>query len=270
MPYEVGIDDLIRGWGFEFSNLRIHFWFKRRIPNYILFVLSSLGFGLTYLPWRSDFLINSGRIKYKVDLSDEGVQAELERVLNASPFLRSLSIRTGYALDLTLLEKKKFLRSFFSSSPILKPINFDKTKKLRLLGLERNIRKARGLHNLSQLDYVFLGAVTQEILVRLPDRIKTLRLPRIGDQKLDFSRFVKLRHLEVGGARILEFAELKLSTDLRILTLSSVTRISGFDKFISSATHLATVYLNDCSAEVNEIVTHGASTRSVTVVEALT
>ena len=267
MPYDLGIDDLVRGWGFEFSNRRIHFWFKRPIPKCLLFVLSSAGFGLTYLPWRSDFLVNSGKIKYRVDLSGEGVQAELERVLDASPFLRSMSIRTSFPLDLTSLENKKSLRSVYTSSPVLKPINFAKTKKLRLLGLERNVRQARGLHNLKRLDYVYLGSGAQGNLAALPSGIKTLIVASIGNRKLDLSRFADLRHLELGGAKHLNFAELKLSRKLKTLTLSSVRTISCFDVFISDATCLRIVKLDDCGDEVIKLVTRGEGTRSVTVVQ---
>ena len=239
-----------RGWFFEVRHSRLHIATYRKLPGLVLFLLTSVGIGITFLTWLDDYFQQNGRIRYQVDISDHGAQADLEHTLRWSPFARSLSIRSQRHLDLTQIQKMRSMKLLWISGPMKTNLNLSQLTNLRLLGAGRSVTKVSGLDSLGRLHYVHVGAPTQTWVNRLPATVKRLFITKSNLEKLDLSELRKLEVLGFTSLKNISARNYLLPENLKQLDLVQVSTVVDVDFWLESCQKLNKINIDTCPSEL--------------------
>ncbi len=254
-----------RGWFLEIRHSRPHLATYRRLPAVVLLLLTSVGIGITFLTWLDDYFQSNGRIKYPVDISDEGAQKDLEHTLRWSPFLRSLSIRSQRVLDLSQIQHMRRMKLLWISGPMKTSLSLSQLKGLQLLGAGRSMTKVSGLDTLTKLHYVHVDSPSQAWIQSLPQSLRRLFITKNRLEHLDLKRFEHLDVLGFDFQKIIYARNVELPANLKRLDLIEVSTITDFDYWLDSCKKLAKINLDTCSEELVQSVQARAKNRGIEI-----
>ena len=253
------------GWFLEIRHSKLHLATYRRLPAVVLFLLTSIGIGITFLTWLDDYFQLNGRIKYPVDISDEGAQKDLDHTLRWSPFLRSLSIRSQRVLDLSQIQHMRRMKLLWISGPMKTRLNLSRLKDLQLLGAGRSMTKVSGLDTLTKLHYVHVDSPTQVWIRSLPQSVKRLFITKNRLERLDLSRFTHLDVLGFASQKHISATDVDLPANLKRLDLIEISTITDFDYWLDCCRKLAKINLDTCPEELVQSVQANAKNRGIEI-----
>lgn len=221
------------GLGFEVRHSRWHFKVGRPVPNWLIFVISTLGFGISFVPIGNEYLKENRAQRWKSDDTDEGRQKDFDKLIRSVPFLRSLEVRTHTPLKFSGLENLIHLGSFFTSTRIVDSPNFSKLKNLVMIAATHSsLQRISGLEKLEKLIYVHVSAVKPSFLNRLPSNVQSLFVRNAVPENADFARFPNLTHFSISDCAAMDISKLIGKCDNVVtMDIAGVRRILNMSMF---------------------------------------
>ena len=206
-------------------------FFRQAIPQWIIKLAISRGYGLSYLP-----RLTHNQVK---------CQRDLDRTLLAGMRVARLDVSSRFNLDLTGLKKLENLDSLNIQVPINSKLDLSELRQLVTLSIfGSGSRFVVGLSSLPRLRNVRVQKPSDEFLKSLPGGVRHLEVYGLGKTANLFSLPSGLIFLSMQHLNRFDFTELPLMKSLKSLQFFRIRNIKNEKSISTFAPNLEEIELD--------------------------